>query len=43
LLRSAAQDRAVAIQHYRAFLRFRTIAHGELAEQVRARLLALGS
>jgi Tfp pilus assembly protein PilF len=36
-------DRTVAIQHYRAFLRFGTIAHGDLAEQVRARLLALGT
>jgi Flp pilus assembly protein TadD len=36
-------DRAVAIQHYRAFLRFGTIAHGDLAEQVRGRLLALGT
>jgi Tfp pilus assembly protein PilF len=36
-------DRAVAIQHYRVFLRLGTIAHGDLAEQVRARLLALGT
>ena len=36
-------DIAVAVQHYRAFLRLGTIAHGDLAELVRARLAALGA
>ena len=36
-------DRTTAIEHYRAFLRFGTVTHGDLAVQVRARLAALGS
>jgi len=35
-------DAATAIQHYRAFLKFGTVAHADLAAQVRARLTALG-
>ena len=35
-------DAATAIEHYRAFLRFGTVTHGDLAAQVRARLAALG-
>ena len=34
-------DTATAVEHYRAFLRFGTVTHGELAAQVRARLAAL--
>jgi len=36
-------DAATAIEHYRAFLRFGTVAHADLAARVRARLTALGS
>ena len=35
-------DAATAVEHYRAFLRFGTVANGELAAQVRARLTLLG-
>ena len=35
-------DAPTAIEHYRAFLRFGTVAHADLAAQVRARLTALG-
>jgi Tfp pilus assembly protein PilF len=33
---------AVAVEHYRAFLKFGAVTHGELAVRVRARLTALG-
>jgi Tfp pilus assembly protein PilF len=33
----------IAIEHYRAFLRFGSLAHADLTGQVRARLTALGS
>jgi hypothetical protein len=33
----------MAVEHYRAFLKFGAVAYAELAVQVRARLLALGS
>jgi len=36
-------DVSTAIEHYRAFLRFGTVTHAELAGPVRARLTALGS
>ena len=36
-------DAATAVEHYRAFLRFGSVAYGELVPQVRARLAALGS
>jgi hypothetical protein len=36
-------DRATAVEHYRAFLRFGTVAPAELAPQVRACLTALGA
>jgi hypothetical protein len=36
-------DTAAAIAHYRAFLRFGTVAHPDLAALVRTRLAALGS
>jgi len=36
-------DQATAVEHYRAFLKFGTITHAELAAQVRARLTALGA
>ena len=36
-------DVSMAIEHYRAFLRFGTVTHAELAGPVRARLTALGS
>jgi Tfp pilus assembly protein PilF len=35
-------DITTAIEHYRAFLRFGTVTHPDLAAQVRARLTALG-
>ena len=35
-------DATTAIEHYRAFLRFGTVSHADLAAQVRARLTALG-
>jgi Flp pilus assembly protein TadD len=36
-------DTSTAIEHYRAFLRYGTVSHSDLAAQVRARLAALGS
>ena len=36
-------DVSTAIEHYRAFLRFGTVTHAQLAGPVRARLTALGS
>ena len=35
-------DAAMAIEHYRAFLRLGVVAHGDLIGPVRARLAALG-
>ena len=35
-------DSSTAIEHYRQFLRWGTIAHPELVTQVRARLSVLG-
>lgn len=35
-------DRATAIEHYRAFLKLGSVAHGGLATQVRTRLASLG-
>ena len=35
-------DAATAIEHYRAFLRFGTVSHADLAARVRARLTTLG-
>ena len=37
-----AGDTAAAIEHYRAFLKFGTVAHADLTAQVRARLATLG-
>jgi Flp pilus assembly protein TadD len=37
-----AGDAAAAIEHYRAFLKFGTLAHADLVSPVRARLAALG-
>jgi len=34
---------AMAIEHYRAFLRFGAVTHADLVGSVRARLAALGS
>jgi Tfp pilus assembly protein PilF len=36
-------DTSSAVEHYRAFLKLGTVAHADLAAQVRARLAALGS
>jgi Tfp pilus assembly protein PilF len=36
-------DAATAVEHYRAFLRYGTVTHADLAAQVRARLTALGA
>jgi hypothetical protein len=36
-------DTAAAVAHYRAFLRFGTVVHPDLAALVRTRLAALGS
>ena len=35
-------DAATAIEHYRAFLRFGTVTHADMAARVRVRLTALG-
>ncbi len=35
-------DAAMAVEHYRAFLRLGAVAHADLAAQVRARLAVLG-
>ena len=37
-----AGDAAMAIEHYRAFLKFGAVAHADLVTPVRARLAALG-
>jgi tetratricopeptide (TPR) repeat protein len=34
-------DRASAVEHYRAFLKYGSVTHGELVAPVRARLAAL--
>jgi tetratricopeptide (TPR) repeat protein len=34
-------DRASAVEHYRAFLKYGSVSHGELVPSVRARLAAL--
>ena len=36
-------DTTMAVEHYRAFLRFGTVTHSDLVVPVRARLAALGS
>ena len=36
-------DRAAAVEHYRAFLKYGSVTHGELVPPVRARLAALTS
>ena len=38
-----AGDTAAAVEHYRAFLRYGTVAHPDLAARVRARLAVLTS
>lgn len=38
-----AGDAAAAVSHYRSFLKFGAVTHGELAAQVRARLALLDS
>jgi Tfp pilus assembly protein PilF len=41
VLADESGDRAIAVEHYRAFLKYGSVTHGELVTAVRARLAAL--
>jgi Tfp pilus assembly protein PilF len=43
VLADESGDRTIAIEHYRAFLKYGSVTHGELVTTVRARLAALGT